>query len=276
MTDELILNNIIYISRNKSTSDLVVNRLDIEGQTIDSKSQYQINSETYPMSNRNGANAYIVNVNMDRVYLNFIPEKTVVDSTSLKNNNRIDFEYYVESIPAQPEPFTLMDGIIFRCVSEDSLPKSKENYTYYIVSNGIARQIPNYKTLEVMLAERNETLLSVRVLSDTLCNDIQKEGAIADKSSAWIEAYKDKTNAEILEELNANAQSANELLAAASENMTQQVNMVLAQAEAAKAEAEAAAAASAAAIAEAEAVKAQAEAAKAEAEAAKAEYESKE
>jgi colicin import membrane protein len=147
--------------------------------------------------------------------------------------------------------------------------------------NGIAKKIPNYKTLEVMLAERNQTLLSVRVLEENQCADIPKDNQpIPNKSGAWKKEYADITSIEAFKKLENNAKSAGALVEEAKGQAESQIGAVKAQAaadkaaaEAAKAEAEAAKLLSQQAIAEAEAALANAAALQAEAEAKKAEYE---
>jgi hypothetical protein len=129
---------------------------------------------------------------------------------------------------------------------------------YYVMVNDKAKKIPNYKTLEVMLEERNQTLLSVRVLTEAQCQDIIKEGEMPDKSASWTSAMSDQTTNEVLNVLNKNVQSGASIAAGAAANAATQVAAVKAEAEAskalaaqAKAEAEAAKTASEAAIAEA-------------------------
>lgn len=269
-----IINNIAYVDKKDSISTLV--RVPQEGQTPLAEPQELIDARQYELSTRNAANAYIIPTNKPQVYLNFIAQKTVVDDSVIENVLDPEFTYFIEEPLPVPEPFVLADGQFFRCAS--GVTMAKENYTYYIMMNGMAKQIPDYKTLEVMLAERNQTLLSVRVLEENLCLDIPKDNSpIGSKSSQWKEEFKDITSIEALKELENNAASATSIAEGAKAEADKQIAAVKAQAEQSKAEADAAkaqsqadAAAAQAAIAQAQAAQAAADAAKAQAEAEKA------
>ena len=263
---QISINDIIYVDQFTSNATLI--QVPVEGQTIDQISQANINAQNYPLSNRNGANVYVIPTNLDNVYINFIPKKVLVTDTDIKNYLGNSFNYFVPNEIIQPELFTLPDGMIFRCVSENSVPLPKEQYTYYIMVGTIAKVIPNYKTLEVMLAERNQTLLAVRVITEKECGDIPKQGQVPDKSGNWNSSMSDQTTNEVLQALNQNVQSGAAIAAGATAQANNQIAAVKAQAaadkaaaEQAQAEAQAATAASEAAIAQANATQAQAEAA---------------
>lgn len=268
------INNITYTSRSDSNVRLIV--IPKEGQTPVYETQDMIDARSYPLSERNGANAYILPVEKDKVYLNFIAQKLFVDDMDIREHLKPAFEYFVEEVIPPIDLYTLEDGIIYRCVSAESMPTSKENYTYYIMMNGVAKQIPDYKTLEVMLAERNQTLLSVRVLEKTQCEQIPKDsgaGAISSKAGAWSPAYSDQTSLETLRQLENNAAAAEAIAESAKSTADVQIAAVKAQAEASSAAAASSAANAAAATAQANAATAAANQAKAEADAAKAEAE---
>ena len=270
------INGISYTDKSETVAKLIV--VPAEGTTPLAESQASIDARNYQMSTRNSANAYIIPTDKEKVYLNFIAQKVVINDSDISNILHPEFQYFAELVLPVPEPFILADGQIFRCVSSDSVPMNKEDYTYYIMINGSAKQIPDYKTLEVMLAERGQTLLSVRVLEESLCSDVPKDNIVIDsKSSQWKEDFKDMTNLEALKSLENNAASAKSIADGAKAQADQQIAAVKAQAEQSKAEADAAkaksqadAAAAQAAIAQAEAAKAAAEQAKAEADAQKA------
>jgi hypothetical protein len=273
------IDGINYLKRSESNSSLIVKQ--VEGQTPLPESQASIDARSYELSERNGANAYIIPTEKDKVYLNFIAQKTYVTDQALHAIARQEFEYFIEDIIPEPDAFTLADGIIFRCVDESSTPSTKESYTYYIQTDGMAKRIPNYKTLEVMLAERNQNLLSVRVLEKSLCDQIPKFPAeIPDKTSSWKQSYADETSLEAFRQLENNAAGGAAIAESAKSEAQKQIDAVKAQAEASsasaaasQAQAQAANAAANAAAKKAEADSAAAQAAKAEAEAAKAEAE---
>lgn len=275
------ISNIKYETLPQSGATLVYTKIPTEGQTFEFISQYEIDKRSYTLSKRNGAGTYIVPVEKQSVYLNFIPKKTVINDQRIKKYLDVDFNYFVPAAPIVPELFTLPEGQIFRCVSETSVPLPKEQYQYYIIVGGKKRKIPNYKTLEVMLAERNQTLLSVRIVPERDCQQIPLDNSqIPDKQSAWVDDYKDQTTPEVLKQMEGAVKSGAAIAEAAAASAGQQIAAVKAQAEQAKSEADAAKAqseadkaASEAAIANAAAAQAQAEAAKAEAELAKAQAE---
>jgi hypothetical protein len=251
-----------------------------EGQTYDYITQEGINSRNYTLSKRNGAGAYELPTDEDKVYLNYIPKKVFVTDQNLKDYTDTSFSYFTPPEVIEPDRFTLIEGQIFRCFDKNSLPQPKENYTYWIIEDGKKRKIPNYKTLEVMMAQRGITLLSVRVIPESQCEQIDEAidaaGEIPDKSGAWTEDFSDKTNVELLKQLDANTKSGAAIANQAAASAATQVAAVKAaeekakaQAEQAKTEAAAAKAASEAAIAQANAAQAAAEAAKAQAEAEK-------
>ena len=271
-----VINGIAYVDRSESTATLV--RIPVVGQTPLAESQASIDARNYRLSTRNAANAYIIPTNEDLVYLNFIPQKVFIEDSQIQTILAPEFTYFVQEPLPVPEPFRLLDGQIFRCVDGNSVPLNKENYVYYIMIDGVGKRIPDYKTLEVMLAERNQTLLSVRVLEGSLCSDIPKDTQeISSKSDQWTEDFKDATSIEALKGLENKAASAKAIADGAKAQADQQIAAVKAQAEQSKAEADAAkaksqadAAAAQAAIAQADAAKAAAEQAKAEADAQKA------
>lgn len=277
----MILNGIKYVDQSNSSAKLI--QIPKEGQTPLPESQVSIDSRNYNISTRNSANAYIVPTDQEYVYLNFIPRKVFVDDQSIRNTIDYQFSYFVDEPLPAPEPFVLVDGQIFRCVDIDDVPRSKEDYTYYIMVNGVGKRIPDYKTLEVMLAERNQTLLSVRVLEGSLCSGITKDDIpLTSKSDQWTSNYADATTIEALKSMENNAKSAVAIADAAKGEADTQIAAVKALAEQSKAEADAAkaksvadAAAANAAIAAANAAQAAAEAAKAEADAQKAALEDK-
>jgi len=264
-----IINDITYLDAFTSNAKLLQYVIPIEGQTYDFISQDGINARNYTLSKRNGAGAYELPTNKDKVYLNYIPKKVFVTDQNLKDYTDTTFSYFIPPQVIEPDKFTLIEGSIFRCFDKDSLPQPKENYQYWIIEDGKKKKIPNYKTLEVMLAQRGITLLSVRVIPESQCEQIEEAtDIIPDKSTAWNADMSDKTNSELLKQLDANVKSGAAIASAATAAAQQQIDTVKAQAaadkaaaDAAKAQAQAAEAASQAAIAQANAAQAAAEAA---------------
>lgn len=267
-----------YVSSTYNLSTLVETLIPNEQQTLYVQSQDEIISTTYPMSERNHRNSYIIPVEKNSVYLNFIAEKIIISDIPLMTIIDSMFSYFVDSEVPQPDTFTLEDGIIFRCAGEGI--KDIKSYTYYIMEGGKKKQIPNWKSLEVLLAERNSSYAYVRVLESSDCNALDMGSNIPDKTNEWTPAVEDQANIEKYNQLGASAKDAAALMESAKADASAQVAAVQAQADAdkaaaqaAQAQAAAAQAASQAAIAEANAAAAAAAAAQAEAELAKAEFE---
>lgn len=270
------INNVLYTDRFSSPAKLIEFVKPVEGQTYEFASQDNLDARIYTLSARNPSGAYVLPTDSDKVYLNFIPQKIFVTDLDLAENTDTEFSFFVAPVTVAPDLFTLPDGQIFRCVSPDSTPSSKEGYVYYIIEQGRKKQIPNYKTLEVMLAERNQTLLSVRVIPESECLQIPGDPVqIPDKQDAWNESFADQTNFEALKALDASVKSGAALATAATAAADQQIAAVKAAEATAKAEADAAKAQSQADKAAADAATAQAAAAQAAAEQAKAEADAK-
>lgn len=208
------------------------------------------------LSLRNYKNTYIVPMELPRVLLNLIPEKIFITDTNIIMNIDTTFNYFSddESESGEPEPYELIDGIIFRWVENG--PKPIQEYTYYIMDDGIVKQIPNFKTLEVMLFQRNENYLSVRVLEKSQFNDIIENSpseSMDDMSTQWKAEMEDQVNMGKYLELLKTAKDAGAVAAAATAEADKNINAYKAERDAEKAKADQA-------KAEAEASKKQAEA----------------
>lgn len=228
--------------------------------------QGQLDAMSYQLSVRNGSGAYLVKTEQPKTYLNFIPKKVHISDSTIKDYLSTEWTYFVPAVIIPPDPFSLPEGQLFRCVSPDSTPMSKEDYSYFIIEDGVKRLIPNYLTLEVILFERNASLLSVRVIQEGECSDIIEGEPYPDKSASWTDDMEDQTNFEALKGLEANVKSGAALAEGAKKEASAQIAVVKAQAEASKAEAEAAKAEAEASALSAQAAIAEANAAQAAAE----------
>lgn len=270
----MTINGIKYVLLPESTAKLIQYTIQQEGQTFDFIPQDSIDKMSYPLSNRNSANSYIVPIEKSKLFLNFLPRKLHVLDSDVAKYLGNEFEYFVPPPIIPPVLFTLPDGQMFRCTSENSVPMEPYQYTYYVMVGDEAKLIPNYKTVEVMLAERGQTLLSVRVITEKQCSDIPKNGQVPDKSGNWTEDYEDQSTFQKLKKLDNDVKTGKQLADDAKKSAATQIDAVKAQAAASAAQAAAAQAQSQADKAAADAAIAQANAAKAQADAAKAKYDS--
>lgn len=260
----LTISNILYQDFQSSNSSLVKTPIDAQNPVY--IPQGQLDAMSYQLSTRNGAGSYLVKTEQPKTYLNFIPKKVHISDSTINDYLSTEWSYFVPAIIIPPDKFSLPEGQLFRCVSSDSSPQPKDQYSYFIIEDGMKRLIPNYLTLEVILFERNASLLSVRIIQENQCSDIIEGNPFPDKSGSWTDDMEDQTNFEALKGLEASVKSGAALVEGAKKEAGAQIAAVKAQAEASKAEAEAAkaeaeasAAAAAQAIAEANAKQAEAE-----------------
>lgn len=139
------------------------------------KTDEQLRSENVyasKMSSRNEGGLYIVPTESDTILINFIPTKRFISDDSIKNIMNTNFEFFIEAPFSDeiPEPTAFEEGTIFRVVGEGFL--NKEDYTYYVIDMGMVKKIPNYKTVEVMLFERNKSLDDIRIIELTEFDDL--------------------------------------------------------------------------------------------------------
>lgn len=251
------------------------------------------------LSYRNAKNAFVIEMNKDKILNQILPQKKLIGDTNISYYIDNSFSYFTDdqtSDNSLENLFSLAEGLIFRFTEP---LKSIDQYTYYIMGDDKIEKIPNFKTLEVMLSQRNQNYLSVRVIEKDQMNDLLKEFPIVgkeDMSSQWDPSLADGLNFANYLDLKQSAKAAGAIADAAAAEADKNIKAVKAEkdaekakAEQAKAEADAAKAKAEAAVEEAKAAQAKAQQAEAEAkqkeaeakqkeaeaEAAKAEYESK-
>lgn len=235
----------------------------IEGQTLGVLSQAEIDALGYPLSVRNHRNICEIPIEKSQVYLNFVAKKTFLFDTDLNLVNDYTFTYFVDDPIFTPDPFSLPNGIIYRCLN--GVLTNLRNYTHYIMEAGVARQIPNYKTLEVMLEERGLSYSAVRAVDEIECAQIQKGPPMPDRSGQWSENLAESSGYNTITNVAANLAQVQSLINNISGNVAQQQQNLNNQL---SAQQSAMAAQQAAAQAQAQAAKAAADKAKADAAAA--------
>lgn len=124
------------------------------------------------LSNRNALGNYIVPTESDSVLISLIPSKLIVPDSSIQYYMDTEFQYFPEPSFADdfPEPISFPEGVIFRVTGEGIRPK--EEYTYYSIENGIVSKIPNYKTVEVLLFERNRGYSDIQIIEPSEFDDL--------------------------------------------------------------------------------------------------------
>lgn len=270
---DIYLNNIKYVESGASDAQAIELSLKSDNELYSYLERIYRDTRRFNLATRNSANAVVVDLSKPSNWINYVPQKTNLNDDNLRRQS--EFEFYVfddEEVNLLDGQELVVDGQFFRCVPASGGPKNIEDYQYYIMQNGIKKKIPNYKTLEVMLVERGKSLLDVRVLEQSQCNEIPEGSSTSNKSNLWKPEYADITNLEVLNELENNAASAEATAAAAVANAQEQINAVKEEAKAAQEEAKAARAAAEAAKQEAAAREAEASAREAEAAAKEAEF----
>lgn len=160
-------------SKLKTVSETMPNSL----ETYMPKTQQQIKQE-HPFlsktSERNIKQLYVLEEERDQILINLIPQKKLINDSNIRFFTSTEFQFFQPTSVANelPEPAGLSDGTIFRVIGEGV--KMKEAYTYYIVESGKVRQIPNYKSVEVLLFERGRVSEDIRVIELSQFEDVMR------------------------------------------------------------------------------------------------------
>lgn len=153
----------------------VENRIPKQSELRVYKTDEQIKSENIyasRLSTRNSMGNYIIPTESESVLINFIPSKLIVNDSSLFYILDNQFEYFPDPLFSDvlPEPVSFAEGTIFRVTGEGV--RTKDEYTYYLIDNGIVSRIPNYKTVEVLLFERGRSLDEIQIIEPTEFDDL--------------------------------------------------------------------------------------------------------
>lgn len=245
---------------------------------------------------------------MQRNYSNFLSYEN--GKTKCQINYEMTFEpsqpkafiFFTDTSASVYAPYILSEGDIFTAINDINVT--------YIIENSIPVEIPNAKTLDVLLFKRGLTRDNIKKLEDSeivdiiafkngtlenpiavtlsskikIKDDVKKASGggggstppkLESKENEWTPDMELTTIAEQYAELSSSAASADSLLNDSLEQINSVMDVAIADAQTSKAEAEAAKATAEAASAASEAAIAEAEASKAEAEATQAEYEYK-
>lgn len=191
MTDLNLLNiNISYFNINEPNSpktELILNSIPKENETFTNNTTEQLiknNPITKNISKRNFKNVNIIPIEQDVVYINYIPEKILINDSEIKSIKNLKFEYFVEEnyYNSLPNYNIIPNGSIFRIANEGI--KSIELYTYYFLLDGSITKIPNFKTVQVLLDERQQQYSNIIIIEvsdfNKLSIQLQREKYIKD------------------------------------------------------------------------------------------------
>lgn len=125
-------------------------------------------------------------------YLNLFPEKRIIKDSELCIQNICDFSFFTEIEQAEPEVI-YQPGTFFRIANDTlqqglALPKCEQT-VYFVTKGNCVCVIPNQKTLQVMLVERNKVIESVFVIETFQFENFEVTGQCPDRTSEWLERF---------------------------------------------------------------------------------------
>ena len=125
-------------------------------------------------------------------YLNLFPEKRLIKDSELCIQNICDFSFFTEIEQAEPEVI-YQPGTFFRIANDTlqqglALPKCEQT-VYFVTKGNCVCRIPNQKTLQVMLVERNKVIESVFVIETFQFENFEVTGECPDRTSEWLERF---------------------------------------------------------------------------------------
>ena len=125
-------------------------------------------------------------------YINLFPEKKLIKDSELCIQNICEFSFFTETEFAEPEVI-YQPGTFFRVAYDTlqeglSLPKCEQT-VYFVTKGNCVCKIPNPKTLQVMLVERNKVIESVFVIESFQFDNFEVTGECPDRTSEWLERF---------------------------------------------------------------------------------------
>tara|TARA_Y100000389_G_C17335286_1_gene450310 strand:- start:290 stop:937 length:648 start_codon:yes stop_codon:yes gene_type:complete len=165
---ESTINYVDITDPNTPTPKLFESLMPSSNDTLGSETDEEMKAKhpiASKISTRNFRDTYIVPTEMEQIYINLVPTKNFVTDSDLNYVLDTDFEYFIEPAPTVAElpQFTLVDGTIYRITGNGF--KDVKDYSYYVIVDDEVQTIPNYKTVEVMLAERGQIVDAIRVVT---------------------------------------------------------------------------------------------------------------
>ncbi len=152
---------------------------DTNSKFTNSNKDYEDVIKNHPIASklsvRNSKGVYTVPVEKDMVYINFLPKKTIVFGDSFDYKFNTSFEYFtpIDLALDLDETIVLEDGIVFRVTGEGV--KDLQDYKYYTIEDGEVKDIPNFKTAVVLLAEKGKLIDDIRVVEPSQFKSLLRE-----------------------------------------------------------------------------------------------------
>lgn len=171
---DLLNSSVNYIDiTDPNAPKLLMPKPESEIPSDESTAAFQAITNLTKLSTRNNKGAYNVPIVKPEVLLNFLPRKRFVEDSSISYVIDILFDYFQEITNEDSErlPFDLLEGTIFRVVGEGV--KSSSDYTYYMIEDDVVVQLPNFKTVQVNLAERGSTVSDIKVIEKNDFNEMK-------------------------------------------------------------------------------------------------------
>lgn len=114
------------------------------------------------LSVRNNKGVYDFPNWKDKVLLKVNLQKQMLLDSDINYVIDKNFTYFIEEINVISPSILIPDGYVFRIANEGI--KDIEDYTYYIIKDGIINQLPNFKSVVVELSIRNMTTMDIRII----------------------------------------------------------------------------------------------------------------
>jgi hypothetical protein len=125
-------------------------------------------------------------------FLGIVPEKRVIADSELCSQIDCEFSFFTGDDAVEPEVI-YPPGTFFRVALDTlegglSLPKCDQTI-YFVTQGNCVCEIPNKKTLQVMLVERNKVIESVFVIESFQFDNFDVTGQCPDRASEWLERF---------------------------------------------------------------------------------------
>lgn len=147
---------------------------------------------------KNNFGTNVVNINYNKLqdnslelisnYYRILPEKRIILDNELNSYIDSNFSYFVDSDFGNPETIYPI-GTFFRVANGVSVSSACDQQVYFVTKGNCVCTIPNTKTLQVMLVERNKYIQGVFVIEPSEFESFEITDSCIDKTSEWIPRF---------------------------------------------------------------------------------------